>query len=337
MIVQLRQPADVLQKRQIISVLQNLGYTTQPVRTHAAEYIVCIGSAAIDIRRIGALPGVGDVFRVSDTYKLVSRKWKTRTSVIRLGDEVSIGSGTPVMIAGPCSIEHEDQVRSIVSHLKQSGIRIMRGGAFKPRSSPYAFQGLGLNGLKLLYRTCKEQGIYVISEVMEIGQIDQMYDYVDIFQVGARNTQNFNLLKALGSVDKPVLLKRGISGSIDELLQSAEYIFSSGNEEIMLCERGIRSFENAYRNTFDINAIPLLKAKSHLPVIADPSHGIGIREHVPDIALAAIVAGADGVMYEVHEQPEEAASDAQQTLNFEESARMQLRAARLIQAMQDSL
>jgi len=196
----------------------------------------------------------------------------------------------------------------------------MRGGVFKPRSSPYAFQGLGKEGLVMFYKICKQHGLKIISEVMEVDQIDQMYDLVDIFQVGARNSQNFNLLHALGKTDKPVLIKRGTSGTIDELLQSAEYVFSSGNEKLILCERGIRTFENASRNTFDINAIPILKKKSHLPVIADPSHGIGIREHVTAIALAALVAGADGLIYEVHKNPEEALSDGQQTLSFNESS-----------------
>jgi 3-deoxy-7-phosphoheptulonate synthase len=206
-----------------------------------------------------------------------------------------------------------------VDHLVQNGIKIMRGGVFKPRSSPYAFRGMGMEGLKMFNRICRQNGIKIITEVMQVSQIAEMYDYIDIYQVGARNSQNFNLLDELGKVDKPVLLKRGMSGTIDELLQSAEYVFSNGNEKLLLCERGIRTYETAYRNTFDINAIAVLKEKSHLPVIADPSHGIGVRDFVPAIALAAAVAGADGVIYEVHEKPEEAASDGQQTLNFIES------------------
>lgn len=194
----------------------------------------------------------------------------------------------------------------------------MRRGVYKPRSSPYSFRGLGLAGLKLFYQHCKANGIKIITEVMQVSQIEEMLPCVDLFQVGARNTQNFNLLDALGEVDKPVMIKRGISGSIDELLQSAEYVFSAGNEKLLLCERGIRTFENAYRNTFDINAIPILKEKSHLPVIADPSHGIGIRKHVDKITLAALVAGADGTIVEMHYTPEKAYSDWQQNLNFAE-------------------
>ncbi|HEY4798778.1 MAG TPA: 3-deoxy-7-phosphoheptulonate synthase, partial [Bacteroidia bacterium] len=204
----------------------------------------------------------------------------------------------------------------------ENKIKIMRGGVFKPRSSPYAFRGMGIDGLKMFYRICKKNGIKIITEVMQVSQIDEMHDYVDIFQVGARNSQNFNLLDALGKADKPVLIKRGMSGTIDELLQSAEYIFSNGNEKLMLCERGIRTYETVYRNTFDINAIPILKEKTHLPVIADPSHGIGVREHVAAVAVAAAAAGADGIIYEVHEKPEEAASDGQQTLNFSESTEL---------------
>lgn len=319
MIIQLEQQITNSDKNLLADLVKKSGYNISEVKTQQAIYFVCIGSKETDIRSIGSLQGVKDVHVVSDNYKLVSKKWKQGTSTIQLSDDVIIGGETPTIMAGPCAIESEEQVVAIAKHLHSLGIRIMRGGIFKPRSSPYTFRGLGIDGLKIFHRVCKEYGIYIISEVMEIAQIEAMYDYVDIFQVGARNTQNFNLLNALGTTDKPILLKRGISGTIDELLQSAEYIFSGGNEKLVLCERGIRSFENAYRNTFDINAIPILKQKSHLPVIADPSHGIGIRKHVTPVALAAIAAGADGVIYEVHPQPEEALSDAQQTLNFEES------------------
>lgn len=197
----------------------------------------------------------------------------------------------------------------------------MRGGVFKPRSSPYAFRGMGIEGLKTWYKLAREAGIKIITEVMQVSQVEEMYDYIDIYQVGARNTQNFNLLDALGEVDKPVLIKRGISGTIDELLSSAEYVFSGGNESLMLCERGIRTFERASRNTMDVNAIPILKEKSHLPVIADPSHGIGIRQFVEPVALACIMAGADGLIYETHTVPEKAFSDGLQTLDHRESAR----------------
>jgi 3-deoxy-7-phosphoheptulonate synthase len=320
MIIQLKEKTGKKAKENILSRVNAIGYKTTEVKTQQGNYLVCIGKKDFDIRLIGSLDGVADVHRVSDPYKLVSKKWKVGRSMVNLGDGVTVGNNGLSVMAGPCSIENEAQVNSIVKHLVENKIRIMRGGVFKPRSSPYAFRGLGMDGLRMFHRTCKKNGIKIITEVMQVSQIADMYDYVDVFQVGARNSQNFNLLDELGKVDKPVLIKRGMSGTIDELLQSAEYIFANGNEKLMLCERGIRTYESAYRNTFDINAIPLLKEKSHLPVIADPSHGIGVREFVPAIAIAAAAAGADGIIYEVHENPEEAASDGQQTLNYRESA-----------------
>lgn len=319
MIIQVQKNIPGERKQHILDAVKTIGYKAAEVKTQFGEYLVCIGKNDFDIRAIGSLAGVKDVHRVSESYKLVSRKWKVNYSVVDLGDGVKIGNNGLAIMAGPCSIENETQVIKIVEHLKRNNIRIMRGGVFKPRSSPYAFRGLGIDGLKMFSAICKENGIKLITEVMQVSQIAEMHDYVDVFQVGARNSQNFNLLDALGEVDKPVLIKRGMSGTIDELLQSAEYIFSNGNEKLMLCERGIRTFESAYRNTFDVNAIQVLKDKTHLPVIADPSHGVGIRDYVSNIALAGAIAGADGVIYEVGEVPEEAASDGQQTLNFEES------------------
>ena len=226
------------------------------------------------------------------------------------------------IITGPCSIESEEQIRKVVNHCVENGITMMRGGVFKPRTSPYAFRGMGIDGLKLWHSIASEAGVKIVTEVMQTSQIEEMYPYVDIYQVGARNSQNFNLLDELGKVDKAVMIKRGISGTIEELLQSAEYVFSGGNEKLILCERGIRTYERASRNTLDLNAIPILKAKSHLPVIVDPSHGIGIRAYVPQMALAGVMAGADGIIYESHEVPEKAYSDGQQTLDFAQSARL---------------
>ena len=241
---------------------------------------------------------------------------------IDLGDNVAMGNGHFEMMAGPCSIESEEQVVSVLEHLKANNIKIMRGGVYKPRSSPYSFRGLGIDGLKFWHSKAKEYGIKIITEVMQVSQIEPMLEYVDIFQVGARNSQNFNLLDELGKVDKTVMLKRGISGTIDELLQAAEYIFSNGNEKIMLCERGIRSYETAYRNTLDLNAVTILKDKSHLPVIVDASHGIGVRKYVSQMTLAGIMCGADGIINEVHETPEKAFSDGQQTLNYAEAEKL---------------
>jgi 3-deoxy-7-phosphoheptulonate synthase len=332
MIIQLQESCSQAVKANILDKTAKLGFTTTEVRTQGGDYLVCIGKNAFDIRLIGSLDGVKDVHCVSDSYKLVSRKWKVNPTVIDLGDGVSISENELSLMAGPCSIESEEQVTRIVEHLVANNIRIMRGGVFKPRSSPYAFRGNGMDGLKMFYGICRAAGIKIITEVMQVSQIASMYDYVDIFQVGARNSQNFNLLDELGKIDKPVMIKRGMSGTIDELLQSAEYIFCSGNEKLLLCERGIRTYENAYRNTFDLNAIPVLKEKSHLPVIADPSHGIGVRSYVASMALSAVMAGVDGIIYEVHEKPEEAYSDGQQTLDFTESSRL-AKQARAVSAL----
>lgn len=322
MIIQLQTNVPDEKRRQIIEKVNQLKYKTTEVSTQKGDYIIGIGKNDFDIREIGQMAGIADIHIVSDDYKLVSRKWKVKPTVIDLEDGVTIEEGKLAIMAGPCSIEGEDQIERTIEHLKDYGVKIMRGGVFKPRSSPYSFRGLGIDGLKVWYKAAREAGIKIITEVMQVSQIEEMYDYIDIYQVGARNTQNFNLLDELGKVDKPVLIKRGISGTIDELLYSAEYVFSAGNEKLMLCERGIRTYERASRNTLDINAIPILKEKTHLPVIADPSHGIGIRDHVEPVALACIMAGADGIIYETHQKPEEAFSDGQQTLNFQESKKL---------------
>ena len=322
MIIQFTAEATAEEKQKVKQQVAQLKYKTNEVKTQKGDYIIGIGKEKFDVRKIGHLTGIKDIHIVSDDYKLVSGKWKVNRSVIDLGDDVKIGEGHFSIMAGPCSIEGEENIYTTIAHLKENGVRIMRGGVYKPRSSPYSFRGTGIEGLKVWHKAARESGIKIITEVMQVSQIEPMYDYVDIYQVGARNTQNFNLLDELGRVDKPVMIKRGISGTIDELLYSAEYVFSGGNERLLLCERGIRTYERASRNTFDINAIPILKEKTHLPVIADPSHGIGIRDHVEAVALAATVAGADGVIFEIHDHPEEAFSDGQQTLDFEESARL---------------
>ena len=322
MIIQISPSITADQKSQIVNQVEALKYSTNEVVTQKGSYLIGIGKTKFDIRAIGHLPGILDIHIVSDDFKLVSKKWKVDETVIDLGDGVKIGGGHFAMMAGPCSIEGEENIYKTIEHLKANGLQIMRGGVFKPRSSPYAFRGMGIDGLKLWHKAAKEHGMKIVTEVMQVSQIAEMHDYVDVFQVGARNSQNFNLLDELGKVDKAVMLKRGISGTIDELMYSAEYVFSGGNEKILLCERGIRTYERASRNTFDINAIPILKEKTHLPVIADPSHGIGIRDFVPQVAMAATVAGADGVIFEIHEKPEKAFSDGQQTLDFSDSAKL---------------
>ena len=319
MIIQLKEEISEKERNSLIGEIENIGYKITEVKTQLGNYLIGIGKSEFDIRRIGNHPGIRDIHIVSDEYKLVSKKWKVKPTAVDLGDGVMTKDGDMAVIAGPCSIESEEQIKSVINHLKESGIKMMRGGVFKPRSSPYAFRGLGLDGLKLWHGIAQEAGIKIVTEVMQVSQIEEMYPYVDIYQVGARNTQNFNLLDELGKVDKAVMIKRGISGTIEELLQSAEYVFSGGNEKLILCERGIRTYEKASRNTLDLNAVPILKAKSHLPVIVDPSHGIGIRAYVSQMALSAVMSGADGIIYETHQVPEMAFSDGQQTLDFAQS------------------
>ncbi|HHG84158.1 MAG TPA: 3-deoxy-7-phosphoheptulonate synthase, partial [Bacteroidetes bacterium] len=256
MIIQLDKDISSAQLEGLKTEVSARDYQVREVHTQYGNYLVGLGKKAFDIRKIGHLPGVCDIHRVSDAYKLVSRKWKAEATHIRIDDTLSIGAGDLEIMAGPCSIEGEAQIEETVAHLVANGVRVMRGGVYKPRSSPYSFRGLGIEGLKTWYAECRKQGIRIITEVMHTEQIEDMLDYVDIFQVGARNSQNFNLLDALGEVDKTVMIKRGMSGTIEELLQSAEYVFAKGNERILLCERGIRTYEKAYRNTLDLNAIP---------------------------------------------------------------------------------
>jgi len=319
MIIQLKKDITPDQKERIINKLKSIKYKANEVNTQKGSYLIGIGQSEFDIREIGFMPGIADIHIVSDSYKLVSRKWKVDPTRIDLGDGVFIGEGSFSIMAGPCSIEGEENILSTIEHLTRNNIQIMRGGVYKPRSSPYSFRGLGIEGLKTWYRLARKAGIKIITEVMQVSQIEPMYEYVDIYQVGARNTQNFNLLDELGKVDKPVMIKRGISGTINELLYSAEYVFSGGNERLILCERGIRTYERASRNTLDLNAIPILKEKTHLPVISDPSHGVGIREYVEPMSLASVMAGADGIIVEIHSDPEKAFSDGQQTLDFNEA------------------
>jgi 3-deoxy-7-phosphoheptulonate synthase len=267
-----------------------------------------------DTRDIELLEGVAEVVRISAPYKLASRHFRPEGSVIQLGKGVAIGGEQVVMMAGPCSVESAAQMETIAALVARLGVRVLRGGAFKPRTSPYSFQGLGIKGLQLMRAAADAHDLLVVSEVMDHTQIPMMMDYVDVLQVGARNMQNYNLLKEVGKVSKPVLLKRGISATLEELLLSAEYIMSGGNYNVILCERGIRTFESYTRNTLDISAIPVIKKLSHLPIVVDPSHGTGRRDKVPPMARAAVAAGADGLLIEVHNDPEKALSDGAQSL-----------------------
>ena len=267
-----------------------------------------------DHRDFELLEGVREVIRITQPFKLASRAFKPQGTIVDLGRGVSFGGPEITVAAGPCSVESTDQIQAVAEAVSKAGARILRAGAFKPRTSPYAFQGLGEKGLKLMRDAADKNQLFVVSEVMDPSQIQMMSGYVDIFQVGARNMQNYFLLRALGEVEKPVLLKRGMSATIEELLLSAEYILSGGNYNVVLCERGIRTFETYLRNTLDIAAIPVIKKLSHLPIIADPSHGTGRRDKVPPMARAAVAAGADGLLIEVHNDPDHALSDGAQSL-----------------------
>jgi 3-deoxy-7-phosphoheptulonate synthase len=267
-----------------------------------------------DHRDFELLEGVREVVRITQPFKLASRQFKPQGTIIDLGRGVKIGGSEIVVAAGPCSVESREQILSIAESVSKAGARILRAGAFKPRTSPYAFQGMGEKGLELIREAADKFNLFVVSEVMDPSQIQMMGAYVDIFQVGARNMQNYFLLRALGEVQKPVLLKRGMSATIEELLLSAEYILNGGNYNVVLCERGIRTFETATRNTLDIAAIPVIQKLSHLPIVADPSHGTGRRDKVPPMARAAVAAGADGLLIEVHNDPDHALSDGAQSL-----------------------
>ena len=267
----------------------------------------------IDPREFELFEGVQEVVRVSEPYKLTSRTFRREKTIVKARG-VEIGGDKVVVMAGPCTIESEDQLFQTARRVARAGARVLRGGAYKPRSSPYAFQGMGIEGLKLLRAAGDETGMATVSEVMEISQIEKMLEYVDILQVGARNMQNFNLLAALGQVRKPILLKRGMSATIQEWLLAAEYIMSGGNYEIILCERGIRTFETYTRNTFDISAIPVIDKLSHLPIVGDPSHAVGRRDKVMPVARAVVAAGGDGLLIEVHHDPEKAVCDGPQSL-----------------------
>ena len=267
-----------------------------------------------DHRDFELLEGVREVIRITQPFKLASRHFKPEGTIVDLGRGVTIGGNELAVAAGPCSVESPEQINAVAEAVAKSGARIMRAGAFKPRTSPYAFQGLGEKGLQMLRVAADKNELFVVSEVMDPSQIQMMSNYVDLFQVGARNMQNYFLLRALGEQQKPVLLKRGMSATIEELLLSAEYILSGGNYNVVLCERGIRTFETYLRNTLDIAAIPVIKKLSHLPVIADPSHGTGRRDKVPPMARAAVAAGADGLLIEVHNDPDHALSDGAQSL-----------------------
>jgi 3-deoxy-7-phosphoheptulonate synthase len=315
MIVAMQESATEQQIQQVIEHLVRLGFSVHRSTGARQTVVAAVGARAdFDIRNLEVLAGVEQVHRISAPYKLAGRSFRPQGTVVEFANGVKIGGPEVVVMAGPCSVESRDQLFTVAERVAKAGARALRGGAFKPRSSPYSFQGLGLEGLKLLREAGDRFGLLVISEVMEISQIETMLPYVDILQVGARNMQNFNLLRELGKVKRPILLKRGIAATLEELLLSAEYIMAGGNYDIILCERGIRTFETYTRNTLDISAIPIIQKLSHLPMASDPSHGTGRRDKVAPMARASVAAGADALLIEVHHDPDKAWSDGAQSL-----------------------
>ena len=320
MLVVMKPHATPAEVEAVVERVRSLGLTPHPIPGAQRVAIGITGNkGALDPALFEGLPGVRDAMRVSQPFKLVSREVKEEDTVIDVGG-VRLGGGRLAVMAGPCSVESKDQILEAAHAVKRAGASFLRGGAYKPRTSPYDFQGLAEEGLMLLALAREQTGLKVVTEAMDAETLPMVAEYADVVQIGARNMQNFSLLKKLGAVDKPVLLKRGPSATVREWLMAAEYVVSNGNQRVALCERGIRTFETATRNTLDLNAVPVLKALTHLPVVVDPSHGIGLRAHVPAMARAAVAAGADGLIVEVHPCPEKALSDGQQSLTPAEFA-----------------
>ena len=314
MVVVMQERATELQIEQVVAHLVELGLDVHRSTGVSRTVLGAVGDDRnLDPRLLEMLDGVSEVLRVTEPYKLASRAFRPEGTVVSMGD-VRIGGDEVIVMAGPCSAETAEQVDAVAAAVKRAGAKVLRGGAFKPRSSPYSFQGLGEEGLRLLRAGANQHDLKLVSEVMDVSQIPLIEKYCDMFQVGARNMQNFTLLRELGRTRKPVLLKRGISATIEEWLLSAEYVLAGGNGQVVLCERGIRTFESYTRNTLDISAIPVVKKLSHLPIVVDPSHGTGRREKVIPMARAAVAAGADGLIIEVHNNPEKALSDGPQSL-----------------------
>jgi 3-deoxy-7-phosphoheptulonate synthase len=319
MIVAMQEKASEEQINAVLDAMVEAGVNVHRTTGTSQTILAGVGSTAkIDLAKFEILAGVLYVHRITAPYKLAGRDFRPEGTVVEFANGAMIGGEQVAVIAGPCAIENRDQIFAIAKCVKAVGAGFLRGGAFKPRSSPYAFQGLGIPGLQLMHEAARENGLLTVSEVMEISQIEPMLPYTDLFQVGARNMQNFNLLRELGQARKPVLLKRGIAATIEELLLSSEYIMAGGNYDVILCERGIRTYETTTRNTMDISAIPVLHKLSHLPVVADPSHGTGRRDMVPPMAKAAVAAGADAILVEIHPNADKAASDSAQTLYLDQ-------------------
>ena len=319
MIVSMQEKASEEQINSVIETMEEAGVNVHRTTGTSQTILAGVGQTAnIDLSKFEVLPGVLNVHRISSPYKLAGRAFRPEGTVVEFPNGAKIGGTQVAVIAGPCAIENYDQINVIAKCVKAAGAGFLRGGAFKPRSSPYAFQGLGIPGLQMMHEAAREHGLLAVSEVMEIAQIEPMLPFTDCFQVGARNMQNFNLLRELGQARKPVLLKRGIAATIEELLLSSEYIMAGGNYDVIVCERGIRTYETSTRNTMDIAAIPVIHKLSHLPIVADPSHGTGRRDMVAPLAKASVAAGADAILIEIHPNADKAASDAAQTLYLDQ-------------------
>lgn len=315
MLVVMKQKASEDEVQAVVGAIHELGYEARPIPGRQRTAVGLIGNdGRVEPARFEGLPGVLEVIPVTHPYKQVSREWKEEDTVVTLPNGTRVGGDAIALMAGPCAVESESQILEIAHALREMGATVLRGGAFKPRTSPYSFQGLGEAGLKLLARAREETGMMVVTEALEPDSVELVAEYADVVQIGARNMQNYPLLRRAGRVGKPVLLKRGMSATIDELLLAAEYVVNEGNDRVILCERGVRSFDEHTRNLLDLTAIPVVQTLSHLPIIADPSHGTGVRSKVIPMARAAVAAGADGLIVEVHPDPPHALSDGAQSL-----------------------
>ena len=330
MLIVMRHGAPEEDVRRVVATIEEMGYQARPMPGKQRTTVGLVGNdGRVDGSRLAALAGVQEIIHVTKPYKQVSREWKPDSTVIRLPGGLTVGGDEVIVMAGPCSVESERQILEAARAVREAGATVLRAGAFKPRSSPYSFQGLGRAGLKLLGRARAETGLLIVTEAMDGEGMDWVAEVADIIQIGARNMQNYSLLKHAGRAGKPILLKRGLAATIQELLLSAEYILAEGNPNVILCERGVRGFDPATRNLFDLSAIPVVHGLSHLPIIADPSHGTGHRDMVIPMARAAVAAGADGLLVEVHPSPERALSDGAQSLYPEQFDRM-MKETRLI-------
>jgi len=323
MLIVMRHGASPEEVERVCEVIADMGYQSRPMPGRQRTTVGLVGNdGRVDGSRLAALPGVAEVLHVTKPYKQVSREWKPEPTVVSLPGGLRIGAGEVVVMAGPCSVESEEQIMAAARAVRASGATVLRAGAFKPRTSPYSFQGLGRRGLELLAMAREATGLLIVTEAMDPEGLEQVAAVADIIQLGARNMQNYSLLKQVGRLRKPVLLKRGLSATIQELLLSAEYILAEGNPNVILCERGVRGFDTATRNLFDLSAIAVVHGLSHLPIVADPSHGTGHRDMVIPMARAAVAAGADGLLIEVHPAPDRALSDGAQSLYPEQFDRL---------------